>query len=72
MRYVNRPVYICEYLPDGLTAKIVKIRRDLPLTSMSFYAEQASRFGDSENVLRIHFEDTIYHYDVFDEKIRSF
>ncbi len=34
--------------------------------------EQASRFEDSENVLRIHFEDAIYHYDVFDEQIRNF
>lgn len=43
MRYVNKPLYICEYLPDGLTSKIVKIRRDSPLASMSYYAEQASR-----------------------------
>lgn len=34
--------------------------------------EQTKRFPDSENVLRIRFEDAIFHYDVFDEKIRNF
>lgn len=40
MRFFYKGIYICEYLPDGLTAKIVKIRRNSPLASMIFYSEQ--------------------------------
>lgn len=38
----NKPVYICEYLDDGLTAKIVKVRMQSPLASMDTYAELSS------------------------------
>lgn len=37
--YFDEPVYFCEYLPDGLTAKIVKIRMNSPIASMMTYAE---------------------------------
>lgn len=41
-RYTNDKVYICEYLPDGLTAKITKIRMQSPVASCICYKEQAS------------------------------
>lgn len=40
LRYVNCGIYICEYLSDGLTANIVKQRRNSPRASMTFYSEQ--------------------------------
>lgn len=43
LRYFNRCTYICEYLPDGLTAGIVRARRNSPLASMTYYSEQAKR-----------------------------
>lgn len=39
LRYFNRNVYLCDYLPDGLTAKIVKMRMTSPLASMLHYSE---------------------------------
>lgn len=39
LRYVNHGIYVCEYLPDGLTAKIVQLRYRSPLTSMMYYSE---------------------------------
>lgn len=39
LRYVNHGIYVCEYLPDGLTAKIVQLRHRSPLTSMMYYSE---------------------------------
>lgn len=39
MRYVYHGIYVCNYLPDGLTAKIVKVRHHSPLTSMTYYSE---------------------------------
>lgn len=41
-RYTNDKVYVCEYLPDGLTAKITKIRMTSPIGSCMCYAEQVS------------------------------
>lgn len=40
--YFNKNVYHCEYLPDGLTAKIVKIRMTSPMASMLTYSELES------------------------------
>lgn len=40
--FFNEPIYYCEYLPDGLTAKIVKIRMTSPIASMLTYSELAS------------------------------
>ena len=40
LRYTDCGIYICEYLDDGLTAKIVKIRRNSPKSTMTCYAEQ--------------------------------
>lgn len=37
--YFYRCLYICEYLPDGLSAKIVKIRMTSPIASMICYSE---------------------------------
>lgn len=39
LRYFNRNIYLCDYLPDGLTAKIVKIRMNSPLASLLYYSE---------------------------------
>lgn len=39
LRYCHHPIYICEYLEDGLTAKIIKIRHRSPKASMLYYAE---------------------------------
>ena len=39
LRYVYKGIYVCEYLPDGLTAKIVKIRMDSPVASCIYYSE---------------------------------
>lgn len=39
LRYFNKNIYFCDYLPDGLTAKIVKIRMNSPLASMLHYSE---------------------------------
>ena len=39
LRYVNEPIYKCEYRPDGLTAKIVKLRMQSPEASMLCYSE---------------------------------
>ena len=39
LRYCYKGIYVCKYLPDGLTAKITKLRRESPQASMTFYAE---------------------------------
>lgn len=39
LRYFYEKIYLCEYLPDGLTAKIVTIRKNSPITSMLYYSE---------------------------------
>lgn len=39
LRYFNEGIYRCEYLPDGLTAKIVQLRMQSPLASMLYYSE---------------------------------
>ena len=39
LRYCYKPLYICEYLGDGLTASRVKCRRESPEYSMLLYAE---------------------------------
>jgi glycosyltransferase involved in cell wall biosynthesis len=40
--YFNKGIYTTEYLPDGLTAKIVKIRMTSPIASMLTYSELAN------------------------------
>lgn len=37
--YHYKGIYICEYLPDGLTAKITKLRHNSPIASMTYYSE---------------------------------
>jgi glycosyltransferase involved in cell wall biosynthesis len=39
LRIFNKGIYICEYLQDGLTAKITKIRMQSPITSMMYYSQ---------------------------------
>lgn len=39
LRYCHKGIYICKYLPDGLTAKITRLRRESPITSMTYYSE---------------------------------
>lgn len=39
MRFVHHGIYVCDYLPDGLTAKIVQVRHRSPLASMTYYSE---------------------------------
>jgi hypothetical protein len=39
LRFFNEKIYICEYLPDGLTAKITKIRVESPIASAMTYWE---------------------------------
>lgn len=39
MRYFYEKIYICEYLPDGLTAGSVRSRRNSPEAAMIAYAE---------------------------------
>lgn len=40
LRFFYEKIYICDYLPDGLTAQITKIRMQSSRASMIFYAEQ--------------------------------
>lgn len=39
LRYFNEKIYLCDYLPDGLTAKIVKLRMQSPEASKIYYSE---------------------------------
>ena len=42
IKFYNKGLYMCEYLPDGLTANMVKVRRQAPLTMMIHYSERAT------------------------------
>lgn len=37
--YINRPIYVAEYQPEGLTARIVQIRCQSPVATTTCYAE---------------------------------
>ena len=39
MRFFNEPIYVADYLPDGLTKRIVRIRMDSPMASTTHYSE---------------------------------
>ncbi len=39
LRYFYEDIYECEYLPDGLTASIVKIRMKSPKAATTYYSE---------------------------------
>jgi glycosyltransferase involved in cell wall biosynthesis len=39
LRYFNRGIYVCQYLPDGLTAKITRLRQESSGASMMYYSE---------------------------------
>ena len=38
IRFFNENIYYCEYLPDGLTAKMTRIRMDSPRTTTLYYS----------------------------------
>ncbi|MBR5653168.1 MAG: glycosyltransferase family 2 protein [Prevotella sp.] len=42
LRFINRPIYIAEYQPDGLTSSIVRIRMQSPVASMLCYQEMTT------------------------------
>ena len=39
MRFFFEKIYLCDYLPDGLTSKIVKIRMQSPVATKLLYSE---------------------------------
>ncbi|MBQ7856522.1 MAG: glycosyltransferase family 2 protein [Alistipes sp.] len=39
VRWINYGIYVCEYLPDGLTARITRIRMKSPQSAKRYYAE---------------------------------
>ena len=39
LRYINKPIYIADYQPDGITAGIIRARMRNPSASMLTYAE---------------------------------
>lgn len=39
LRYNNEGIYVCNYLPDGLTAKITRMRMESPEASLICYSE---------------------------------
>ena len=39
LRYINKPIYIADYQPDGITAGITRARMRNPSASMLTYAE---------------------------------
>lgn len=41
LRYINRDIYFCVYLPDGLTAQIFNVRKNSPLNTCQYYRELA-------------------------------
>lgn len=38
LRYTDEPIYICEYLPDGLTAHMTRLRHSNPIGTINYYA----------------------------------
>lgn len=43
LRYCHKGIYVCEYLGDGLTAKITSLRHRAPRASMLYYSEFFNR-----------------------------
>ncbi|MCQ2246325.1 MAG: glycosyltransferase family 2 protein [Bacteroidaceae bacterium] len=41
LRYFSEPIYLCDYLPDGLTAAITRVRMQSPVASCYTYLELA-------------------------------
>lgn len=39
LRYFYEKIYFCEYFPDGLTAKITKLRKENPENCCTYYSE---------------------------------
>lgn len=45
LRYFDRNIYLCEYLPDGLTRSIDRVHRASPLGTMDYFASCARQRG---------------------------
>ncbi len=65
LRYFYERIYICEYLPDGLTSKITRIRHLSPKASTLYYSEftkmpipRLHRIKGAINFWRFHTEET--------------
>jgi glycosyltransferase involved in cell wall biosynthesis len=58
LRYINRNIYYCEYLADGLTSKIVEIRKNSPINTCLYYRELA----DSDISLKQKFKALVNYY----------
>ena len=43
LRFFYEKIYFCEYLNDGLTNKIINIRRTSPIASLTYYSELYKR-----------------------------
>ena len=41
LRYINKDIYYCAYLPDGLTSQIFNIRKNSPVNTCLYYRELA-------------------------------
>lgn len=39
LRYINKPIYIVEYQPDGITSSITRARMNSPIATMATYSE---------------------------------
>src|SRR5574344_640290 len=39
LRYINKVIYYAEYQDDGLTSKIIRIRMNSPMASITYYSE---------------------------------
>ena len=39
IRYINSPIYRCQYRSDGLTAQITRLRQKSPRASLQYYSE---------------------------------
>lgn len=42
LRHINKPLYVCEYLNEGLTSQIIKVRVNSPKSSLLYYSELAN------------------------------
>jgi glycosyltransferase involved in cell wall biosynthesis len=42
LRHINKPLYVCEYLNEGLTSQIAKVRVNSPGASLLYYSELAN------------------------------
>lgn len=53
LRYFNRPIYMVEYQPDGLTSGITRARMKSPIASMMTYSEWFDMLSSTKLKLRM-------------------